>query len=93
MLSLCPRAPQAAERHMPGNRCSLPSTTRNVALGATARVLYPHVWPGPHHQLGNWVLELLVRSGMMPGSMWATQHGNEDGSIPSAWWHSEGRDP
>lgn len=29
----------------------------------------------------------------MPGNMWATQHGSEDGSIPSVWWHPLGRDP
>lgn len=44
-------------------------------------------------RLGEQALGLVVRSGMMLGSVWATQHGSEDGSIPSAWWHPKGRDP
>lgn len=44
-------------------------------------------------RLGEKALGLVVRSGMMAGSMWATQHGSEDDSISSAWWHPEGRDP
>lgn len=79
---------------MLGNRCSLLSTPRNVALGATAGGLRAHTCGQVRTiRLGEQALELVVRSGMMPGSMWATQRGSEDDTIPSAWWHLEGRDP
>lgn len=91
---LVSQSQQAAERRMPGNRCSLLSAPRNVALGATAGGFCAHACGQVHAiRLGERALGLVVRSGMMPGSMWATQHGSEDGSIPSVWWHPLGRDP